>query len=347
MNVTIKDVAKRANVAPSTVSRVISDSPKISDATKRKVQKVMDEMGYHINLNARDLVQKSSKTIGIVMKNSTEEMLHTSFMADVIRGISDLARKRGFSISLITGDTEEVIFQDAVEKVRGKRVDGMIVLYSKEGDKVVPFLLESGLPFAMIGRPVTDSDRIMYVDNDNIQAAKDATTYLIERGHERIAFIGDDPDYEVAQARMEGYNQAIAANQLKVFDGYERFIKFDPEQGKKAITELMSLPVTPSAIVVTDDFNALIVVSAINEIGYSIPNDVSVISFNNSVIARLANPPLTSVDTQIYQLGYESTRCVLDEINEPSEVKRSVIIPTVITERESCKSYSESSPKTV
>src|SRR5699024_460489 len=155
MNVTIKDVAKRANVAPSTVSRVISDSPKISDKTKRKVQKVMDELGYHINLTARDLVQQSSKTIGIVMKNSTGEMLQSSFFPDVIRGITDLARKRGFSISLITGDSEETIFNDTVEKVRGKRVDGMIVLYSKADDKVVPFLIDSGLPFVMIGRPVS------------------------------------------------------------------------------------------------------------------------------------------------------------------------------------------------
>src|SRR6476620_8227485 len=106
MTVTIRDVAMRANVAPSTVSRVISDSPLISDKTKRKVHKVMEEMGYYLNYNARNLAQKSTKTIGIVMKNSTKESMYNSFFPEVISGISALCSKHDFSISLTTGESE-------------------------------------------------------------------------------------------------------------------------------------------------------------------------------------------------------------------------------------------------
>ncbi|MBM7570816.1 LacI family DNA-binding transcriptional regulator [Aquibacillus albus] len=345
MAVTIKDVAKKANVAPSTVSRVISDSPKISEKTKRKVRKVMEEMGYHINLNARVLVQQSSKTIGIVMKNSTSESLNSSFLPEVVQGISALCRKHDYSISLITGDSEDDIYKDAVQKVRGKRVDGMIILYSKEDDKVVPYLMESGIPFVVLGKPVAGFNKITFVDNDNIHAAREATEYLINLGHEKIAFIGDDSEYEVAKARFEGFNQAMISNGLAIHESYIKFFRFNPEYGKKATRELINLEDRPTAIVITDDLDALIVLSAIRDMDLRIPDDISIISFNNSVISRIASPPLTSVDIQIYELGYESARCLIEEIKEPSKVKKSVIIPTVIEERESCKPVNQTKYK--
>ena len=219
MSVTIKDVAARANVAPSTVSRVISDSPHISEKTKRKVHKIMDEMGYHLNYNARNLAQQSTKTIGIIMKNSTKESMHNSFFPEVIRGISALCSKYDFSISLTTGESEEEIFNDTVKMVRGKRVDGMIVLYSKKDDKVVPYLIESGIPFVVIGKPLIESSKIMFVDNDNVQAAKEATDYLLNLGHEKIAFIGEDEQFEVSEARLNGFIQAMKGKNLDVPEG--------------------------------------------------------------------------------------------------------------------------------
>lgn len=121
MGVTIKDVAKEAGVSSSTVSRVISDSPMISERTKRKVRQIMDDMGFHINENARNLVRQSTNTIGIVMKSSASESLHDPFFPEVLRGISSWCHKQDFSISLTTGESEEAIFQDVVKMVRGKR----------------------------------------------------------------------------------------------------------------------------------------------------------------------------------------------------------------------------------
>lgn len=336
MSVTIKDVAAQANVAPSTVSRVISDSPLISEKTKRKVQKVMDEMGYHLNYNAQMLATQSTKTIGIIMKNSTSEFMHSSFFPEVIRGISALCSKYDFSISLTTGESEDEIFADTVKMVRGKRVDGMIVLYSKKDDKVVPYLIESGIPFVVIGKPLIQSSKIMFVDNDNVQAAKEATDFLLNLGHKKIAFIGEDDQFEVSEARLNGFIQAVKAQGLAVSEGYIKNIQFDPHHGKQVITELMGLAEPPTALVVSDDLNALIVLTALSEKNIKVPDDMSMIAFNNSVISKVANPPLTTVDTQIFQLGYESANCLIELVKDPQMFRKSVIIPTVIVERNSC-----------
>ncbi|MFJ7936098.1 LacI family DNA-binding transcriptional regulator [Sporosarcina sp. NPDC096371] len=336
MSVTIKDVAARANVAPSTVSRVLSDSPHISDKTKRKVHKVMDEMGYHMNYNARNLAQQSTKTIGIVMKNSTEESMYNTFFPEVIRGISGLCSKYDFSISLTTGESEEEIFNDTVKMVRGKRVDGMIVLYSKKDDRVVPYLIESGIPFVVIGKPLIEPSKIMFVDNDNVQASKEATDYLLNLGHSKIAFIGEDTEFEVGEARLNGFSQAMKERQLDIPEQYLKNLQPDANHGGRVITELMELANPPTALVVTNDLNALIILSALSERGKKVPDDISLISFNNSIISRVSNPPLTTVDTQIFQLGYESASCLIELVKDPSMFKKSVVIPTSIVERKSC-----------
>nr|WP_263323356.1 LacI family DNA-binding transcriptional regulator [Neobacillus sp. Marseille-Q6967] len=339
MSVTIKDVAKKANVAPSTVSRVISDSPEISEKTKRKVRKIMEEMGYHLNLNARNLVQRSSQTIGIVMKNSTSQSLLNPVFPEVLSGISALCHKQGYSLCLTTGETEEDIYQDTIKMVQGKKVDGVIVMYSKRDDKVVPFLMESGIPFVVIGKPVLEPNQIMYVDNDNIQATRDATNYIIKLGHRRIGFIGGDRRFEVTEDRLNGYLAALRENNIEVQDQYIKNFPYDRELGTQAISEILELAERPTALVVTDDLNAFIVLLVLREMNIKVPEDISILSFNNTMISKLSTPPLTSVDIQTFQLGYESARCLIEQIKEPSTVNKRIIIPANIIERESCREY--------
>lgn len=345
MSVTIKDVAKKANVSPSTVSRVISDSSKISDETKQKVRKVMEELGYHINLNARVLVQQSTQTIGIVMKYSASNSLHNPFFSEVLRGVSSFCHQRNYSISLTTGETEDAIFQEVVKMVQGKRVDGVIVMYSKENDKVVPYLLSQGIPFSVIGKPPRETSRIMYVDNDNVQASKEATEFLIDSGHRNISFIGDDPHFQVVQDRVNGYKEAMKNADIEINEAYVRNFNNDNQLGEQEIRNLMSLPEPPTAMVISNDVNALIVLLALREMKISVPEDVSIISFNNTIISQLSSPPLTSVEIQAFQLGYEAAKCVIELIDDPGMFKRSVIIPTVIEERESIQTHNNSLAK--
>lgn len=339
MGVTIKDVAKRANVSPSTVSRVISDSPRISEQTKRNVKRVMDEMGYHLNYNARVLAQQKTRTIGVVMKKSSSDSLHDPFFPEVLRAISAYCNKEDYSIMLTTGESEEEIFEDVVKMVRGKRVDGMIVTYSKRNDKVIPYLKESNLPFVLVGSPEETTEEIIYVDNDNLKAAKHATNHLIDLGHERIGYIGGDLDYQVSTARFKGYQDALLKNKLPLIEIYMENPKTKAEV-EQIVLRFMKLIKPPTALVVTDDLVALKVLQVCRREAIEVPEELSIISFNNSLIAQVSSPALTSVDTQVFQLGNEATKCLIEEINEPSAYKKSIIIPTMIKERESCQMIS-------
>ncbi|MFJ7746531.1 LacI family DNA-binding transcriptional regulator [Peribacillus sp. NPDC097295] len=335
MSVTIKDVAKKANVAPSTVSRVIHNSPAISEKTKRKVRRILKEMGYHMNENARNLVTKSTKTIGIVMKNSARESLYNPFFPEVIRGIGDFCNKEGYSLSLTTGESEEAIFEDVVKMVQGRRVDGMIVLYSKQDDKVVPYLIEQSFPFVLIGKPRTDMTGITFIDNDNVQAAKELSEFVINLGHKRIAFLGGNPEFEVIQSRLSGFRLAMEQAKLKIPEENIKLIPVSRSEGVKAIEELLNLSPAPTAFIVMDLLLGVLLLGVLAEKNLKVPEQVTVVCFNHSEFIEFLSTPLTTVDIHTYQLGYEAAKCVFDLIASPNMMEKSVRIPTKIVKRES------------
>lgn len=180
----------------------------------------------------------------------------------------------------------------------------------------------------------------MYVDNDNIEASREATNYLIDRGHRDLGFIGGDLKFEVTRDRLKGFKQAAKQHGIEVKDHSIRSIDLSDtvRNGKRIVKDLMSLSTPPTGLVITDDYNGLTVMSALQEQNIKVPDDVSIIGFNNTMIAKLSNPPLTTVDTNPYQLGYEASNGLIDILHEPEMIKRGVIIPTNIIERDSCHS---------
>ncbi|WP_080873199.1 LacI family DNA-binding transcriptional regulator [Oceanobacillus timonensis] len=338
MTVTIKDVAKRANVSPSTVSRVISDSDKISVETKKRVRNAMEELGYHINLNARVLVQQSTKTIGVVLKHSLSQSWNwiNPFTPEAQQGISSHCHQHQYSLSITTGSSEDEIYDEVVKMVQGKRVDGVIVLYSKIEDKVVPFLIENNIPFTVVGKPMQRRNEIMYVDNDNINAGEQATNFLINHNHKFIGFIGEDPDFQVIRDRVNGYLKAVEDNKLPVDGSYIEYIKI-PEDTDYKVKKLLNKKNPPTALVISHDIQGMLVLKALKKYGLSVPEDISLITFNRTILTEFAIPSLTTIDTEAFQLGYEASRGVIELINNPNAFKRSVIIPTKIESRESHK----------
>ena len=170
MAVTIKDVAKLADVAPSTVSRVIANNSRISEATKRKVKKAMEQLGYHPNQNARSLASQSTQTIGLVMPSSGDVVFQNPFFPSILQGISEGAREKKYALQMTTGKLEKETLEAVINMVQGKRVDGMILLNSKVEDKVISYLRERDFPFVVIGKPSKDAEEITHVDNDNVRA---------------------------------------------------------------------------------------------------------------------------------------------------------------------------------
>jgi DNA-binding LacI/PurR family transcriptional regulator len=339
MAVTIKDVAKLANVAPSTVSRVIANNPRISEQTKIKVREAMKYLGYHPNVIARSLANRSSHSIGIIMPSSAEKALLNPFFPEVIRGISTKSYEKKFALYLSTGITEQEIHEETIGMVQGRRVDGIILLYSRVDDKLMTYLLEQNFPFTVIGKPYKNADKISHIDNDNYKAAMDLTQYLIQQGHKRIAFIGGSLNLVVTTDRLLGYEKALCLSNLPLIKDYVVHEEFLKEGGRDAVSSLLSLKERPTALVVADDIMALGVLSVLSEKGIDVPGDISVVSFNNVMIAELLNPSLTSVDINIFRLGYEAANCLLEIIENHTKPKERIIIPHKIIKRQSSADY--------
>ncbi|MFA9558886.1 LacI family DNA-binding transcriptional regulator [Evansella sp. AB-rgal1] len=335
MGVTIKDVAKEANVAPSTVSRVIADHPSISIETKQRVREIMKRLGYHPNFQARSLSSKSAQTIGIVMPDSTDRVFQNPFFPEVIRGIGSVAHGREYGLFISTGETEEEIFEGVQRMVYGRRVDGFVLLYSRVQDKVTNFLRKQGFPFVIVGKPNFHMDEISHVDNDNVKAARDATNYLIQNGHERISFIGGSRELLVTVDRLEGYRQALEEANIPFQEEYIITEKALKEGGEEAAAELAKLPKKPTATIVTDDLMSFGLMNALYGSHIKVPEDLSIISFNNVLLAEMSHPPLTSVDVQVFQLGYQAGKCLIEKIKEPNEPNKRIIVPHNIVERKS------------
>ncbi|MBM7649583.1 DNA-binding LacI/PurR family transcriptional regulator [Bacillus ectoiniformans] len=335
--VTIKDVAKLANVAPSTVSRVIANNPRISEATALKVKKAMKELGYHPNFQARSLAGKKTQTIGLVMPDSTDKVFQNPFFPEVIRGISKMAHEQQYALNISTGETEQEIYESVVGMVQGRRVDGFILLYSRINDRVTNFLRKKQFPFAVVGKPCEHIDEITHVDTNNFAAAQMVTEYLIQLGHRRIAFVGGATDLVVTMDRVKGYKAAIESAGLAVMKDYIVSEKSLQAGGREAVAQLMSLTHRPTAIIAMDDLLAFGMLNMLHELGLVVPAHVSLVAFNNILLTEMSNPPLTTVDIQIFQLGYQATKCLIERLNDSNEPVKRLIVPHQLIERSSCK----------
>ncbi|WP_199614477.1 LacI family DNA-binding transcriptional regulator [Paenibacillus alkalitolerans] len=335
MIVTIKDVAKRAGVSPSTVSRVISNHPRISASTSEKVRKVMEEIGYHPNIMAKSLVSRTTRTIAVILPKPAEELFLNLFFSEVIRGIVTQATRSGYDLLMATGATEREELETVTRLVKGRRVDGILLLYSRINDPVISLLRELNFPFVLVGRS-SDYEDMLSIDNDNVQAAYDATRHLLAQGHERIGFVSGPRNLIVSRDRLDGYMNAMKEAGLPVQSEWIVEGEFLQESGYRAMSFLMGLPERPTGLVVVDDVVTFGILRGLGELGFSVPQDMSLVSFNNIAFSELATPPITSIDIGIYQLGYTASQELIRTIKgENAPAMKRHIIPHRLIVRES------------
>ncbi|MCT4543226.1 MAG: LacI family transcriptional regulator [Vallitalea sp.] len=332
MSVTIKDVAVRANVSPSTVSRVISNNPRISDATKERVRAAMAELNYQPNLIARSLTNKSTKTLGLLLPGSNSDLLLNPFFVQIMRGISSYAKSKGYYILFthVDSDEEEV---DVLSNLVGSQwVDGIILTTVKDNDKSIAYLKANNHPFVVIGRP-DDDMHTYWVDNDNINAMFNVVDMLIKKGNKKIGFIGGAHEFKVTKNRLLGYLKALKANNIKVDLNliYEK--DYSEEAAYEASKEIINYLI-PDAIVTTDDLIAFGVQRALIE---NKLDTVSLVGFNNTVLSRYKVPSITSVDINAEKLGIFATKLLINQIEKIPILTNSYIINTKLIERDSTK----------
>ncbi|MGG0170570.1 LacI family DNA-binding transcriptional regulator [Paenibacillus dokdonensis] len=336
MSVTIKDVAKKAGVSPSTVSRVLSNNTRISRETSQRVRDVMEELGYHPNIMAKSLVSRTTESICVILPKPAEELFLNMFFMELIRGIVTQANRSGYDVLISSGGSEQEEIEAVSRLLKGKRVDGAILLYSRKDDQVVEFLKNNQFPFVLVGRSEKFPD-ILSVDNDNVQAAYDAAKHLISLGHQRIGFVSGPPNHIVSRDRMKGYVTALEEAGLEKRKEWIVEGEFLQESGYRAMSFFMNLPERPTALVVVDDLVSLGVLRGLYELGYKVPEDLCIVSFNNLSIAELSTPPVSSMDIGIYNLGYTASQALIQSIQHEGErqFQKRHIIPHRLVIRES------------
>lgn len=335
MSVTLKDVATLAGVSPSTVSRVCKDNPSISRETKERVRKAMEQLGYEPSgqLAGQDAV---SRTIGIILPPSPKESFENAFHLEVIRGISQFCNQHGYINTVITGQDENEILFALTNISKSGQVDGYIVTYSKQNDPIIDYLYSEGLLYVVIGKAHRFANQTVYIDNDNVLAGQEATEYLIAKGHTNIAYLGSDSNLIYSADRKAGYRLALLNSGITVEPDHIVELPLIPEESSTAVQELLSKEDRPTAILVSDDLFAVALERTCIEMGIVLPKDLSIISFNNSLFARLTSPQLTSIDINSIQLGIEAASQVINHIENPNLLATKIIVPHRLIERNSC-----------
>ena len=336
MAVTIKDVAALAGVSPSTVSRTCKNNPSISEETKERVRKAMAELGYEPNFQASNLASQNSRTIGIILPASAKEVYENSFYLEAIQEISHYCNGRQYMTTIVTGQDEAEILDAVRSMSRSGKVDGFIILYSKKDDPVIDYLFNEGLLYILIGKATQYTNQTIYIDNDNLLAGREATEYLYQLGHRRIAYLGSDSSLMFSADRKAGYQLALASHQLPVRPEYCVEVKNVSENNEEAIRGLLMQKDRPTAILVSDDILAVSLERVCLENHLAIPEDLSIISFNNSLFARLTSPQLTSIDIGAGQLGSEAASQIINHIENPNLLATKIIVPHHLIERDSC-----------
>lgn len=336
MAVTIKDVAALAGVSPSTVSRTCKNNPSISEETKERVRKAMAELGYEPNFQASNLASQNSRTIGIILPASAKEVYENSFYLEAIQGISHYCNGRQYMTTIVTGQDEAEILDAVRSMSRSGKVDGFIILYSKKDDPVIDYLFNEGLLYILIGKATQYTNQTIYIDNDNLLAGREAAEYLYQLGHRRIAYLGSDSSLMFSADRKAGYLLALASHQLPVHPEYCVEVKNVSENNEEAIRGLLMQKDRPTAILVSDDILAVSLERVCLENHLAIPEDLSIISFNNSLFARLTSPQLTSIDIGAGQLGSEAASQIINHIENPNLLATKIIVPHHLIERDSC-----------
>ncbi len=345
MAVTVKDVAALAGVSPSTVSRVCKNNPSISKETRERVRRAMAKLGYEPASPSTPGSQKT-KQIGIILPPSQREVYENSFYLAVIRGISQFCNQRQYASTIITGQDELEILQAVRTLSRAEQVEGFILLYSKTDDKIVEFLCEEGYLYALVGKASQLPSQTICIDNDNLSAGREATDYLCKLGHRRIAYLGCEKAFLFSADRKAGYQLSLLQHGLTPAPAFAIEAENFSYEKTDELRELLSREDRPTAIVVCDDILALSLERVCSQMGLSIPEDISIVSFNNSLVSQLTHPQLTSVDVNTFQLGFEAASQLINHAENPNLMATKIIVPHSIVERSSCRALSED-PETV
>jgi LacI family transcriptional regulator len=333
-DLTLEDVAKRAGVSRSTVSRVINDHPNVSENVRRRVLKVIQKTSYRPHAAARTLASQHSWTIGLVLPQSMSSFFTDPYFPHLTKGIAQACNQYNYTLALFlvdTKDDEEKIFPRISRK---GLLDGVLVQSGHHGDQqIIGDLIDANLPLVVLGRPFR-SDNVSYIDINNIKASSTAVDHLVRLGHQRIGTITGPENSTVGIDRKAGYMKTLTDHGYTIDKSLIIEGDFTEVGGYSAMQRL--LPARPDAVFAASDLMVLGAMRAAREAGFRIPEDIAFIGFDDLPLAALPDIQLTTICQPVRQFGIQAIELLIDQINHGINPPRRVILEAELIVRASC-----------
>ncbi|MGD2205337.1 MAG: LacI family DNA-binding transcriptional regulator [Anaerolineae bacterium] len=328
---TIKDVAARAGVSRQTVSRVINNKGEVSDATRARVLAAIDELGYRPNVAARSIVVGRTCTLGCISPSLTDYTF-----ANIIDSSQAEARRLGYFV--LTGSAPTVAdVEPLLEEMLRRRVDGLMVLNPRADERYRYFLplIKKGLAVLYLNS-TPQEEPVSSIHCDDRDGGYQATRYLIDLGHKAIATILGPGNEEASDDRLAGYRQALIEAGLACDPDHTIRGDWSATSGYEATGQLLTASRPFSAIFAQNDQMAVGAIRALREAGRQVPDDVSVIGFDDIPLASYFDPPLTTVRQPMQETGERAARLLVETIQNPDRTPEQIAIPARLVERASC-----------
>ncbi|MFB7558479.1 LacI family DNA-binding transcriptional regulator [Streptomyces brevispora] len=330
---TLEEVAARAGVGRGTASRVINGSPRVSAHTREAVEAAVAELGYVPNRAARALAGNRTDAIALVVPEPESRFFAEPYFSDIVRGVGAALADTEMQLllTLVGSDRER---RRLAQYLTAHRVDG-VLLVSVHADDPLPDLLEQlGMPAVMNGRR-SATEPLPSVDSDNFEGARGAVEHLVSRGRRSIATITGRLDVYASQRRLDGYRKAVSEAGLEPDERLIAPADFSEEGGVRAMRELLARRPDVDAVFAASDLMAAGARQVLREAGRRIPDDVALIGFDDSAVARHMDPALTSVRQPIEEMGRAMTRVLLDLIAGENAERSQIVLPTELIVRDS------------
>jgi LacI family transcriptional regulator/LacI family purine nucleotide synthesis repressor len=332
---TIKDIARMAGVSVTTVSKVINDYPDISEKTRARVNKVIEEENYRPNAIARSLSTNRSYTIGLFFTDHLNSGLRHPVFRDIIYGIERTLFQKGYDLVLFAHRWGDRFSYS--EKCSNRNVDGAILMGMPRTDPNLDKLINSRIPSVFVDLDIVGTNAT-YVISDNIEGAKMAVDYLYKLGHKKIGMIMGQWITKPAQDRLIGFQQKITELNLKNSNDWIIETEFSEKGGYEAMKILLKSTELPTAVFCQSDEMAIGAMTAIEEAGYSVPEDFSLVGFDDIEISRYVKPALTTIKQNKLLMGEKAAHLLLNIIAQQDRSYYPIVLPTKLIERESCRS---------
>jgi LacI family transcriptional regulator len=314
---TIHDVAKAAGVAIKTVSRVLNNEPNVAEPTRERVKAAVAALNYHPSLSARSLASRKSYLIGLLYENPS-----ANYIVDVQHGAMERCHEERFRLFVHQCDGKgEALVLEVMGLLDQTHADGLVVSAPlSESLELIEALDKRKVPFARIA-PNDMTHHSAYVDMDDEGAAREMMEHLISLGHRSIGFIVGHPAHYASGLRLRGYQAALKEHRIPFDAAYVRQGLFEFESGLKAARELLALPKPPTAIFASNDDMAAGVLMAAHELNITVPAQLSVVGFDDTYVARIVWPPLTTVHQPTYDLAYAATDLLMHTLRNQDAPK--------------------------